>query len=247
MLNLIKYEFRKTMGIKFILLILVAIVEAILLYGLYAEMDGPLAIGIFLLVFGSFIGIAVIGVYSITLLNKDLNTKQSYMLFMTPNSSYKILGAKMIENSLSLIIAGACIIAIYVLDVTLIMAKYGELSDLVELFNYFVSDEMQLNYGSIISSLVATLASWLYIISVAFLAVVISATYLNGRKFNWIISFGIFLLITIVIGRIRGLFIDSTVIDITVSYNITQIIVYIILTAIMYLITATIMERQLSV
>ena len=40
---------------------------------------------------------------SVNVLHRDLNTKQSYMLFLTPKSSYQILGAKILENGISIV------------------------------------------------------------------------------------------------------------------------------------------------
>ena len=83
MLNLLKYEFRKTLGVKAIILALTAVLEIVFLIGLYGEFDTPLGIGAGLLFTTASVGVIVIGIYSIILLRNDLNTKQSYMLFMT--------------------------------------------------------------------------------------------------------------------------------------------------------------------
>ena len=61
--------------------------------------------GIVLLTMLAMGGIMVIGLASVVTLHRDVSTKQSYMLFMTPNSSYSILGAKMLENGLSILLA----------------------------------------------------------------------------------------------------------------------------------------------
>ena len=102
MFKLMKYEFRKTWITKLILLGVTAVAEAVYLYGLYAEKDNPLSVAIGLLVLLAVGGVLVIGLESVLTLHRDMNTKQSYMLFMTPNSSYKILGAKVLENGLSM-------------------------------------------------------------------------------------------------------------------------------------------------
>ena len=52
-------------------------------------------------------GVAVMGLESVFVLHRDMNTKQSYMLFMPPNSCYKILGAKVLECGAAILIAGA--------------------------------------------------------------------------------------------------------------------------------------------
>ncbi len=62
---------------------------------------------LFFLVMCTIFGVIYIGIESVNVLHRDLNTKQSYMLFLTPKSSYQILGAKILENGISIIMAGA--------------------------------------------------------------------------------------------------------------------------------------------
>ena len=54
--------------------------------------------GIIFLVMCTIFGVIYIGIESVNVLHRDLNTKQSYMLFLTPKSSYQILGAKILEK-----------------------------------------------------------------------------------------------------------------------------------------------------
>ncbi|MCR5580021.1 MAG: hypothetical protein K6F66_00390 [Pseudobutyrivibrio sp.] len=246
MFNLIKYELRKTMNIKGIFLVLLALSEIVYLIGLYGDNDETLAMGMMILMLVAFAGIITIGIHSIKLLSNDLNTKQSYMLFMTPNSSYKILGAKMIENTLSLLIAGAVIIVIAMVDLTALVTKYGELTDVVSFFNMFLDDTMQINAPAAITSFLAALVNWIYIVTVAFFAVVISATFLNGRKFNGLISFLIFIVVNTVVGHVVNAIVDEGL-NITPEYNLTLIVIYLILSGVMYAITAWIMDHWLSV
>lgn len=246
MFNLIKYELRKTMNIKGIFLVLLALSEIVYLIGLYGDNDETLAMGMMILMLVAFAGIITIGIHSIKLLSNDLNTKQSYMLFMTPNSSYKILGAKMIENTLSLLIAGAVIIVIAMVDLTALVTKYGELTDVVSFFNMFLDDTMQINAAAAITSFLAALVNWIYIVTVAFFAVVISATFLNGRKFNGLISFLIFIVVNTVVGHVVNAIVDEGL-NITPEYNLTLIVIYLILSGVMYAITAWIMDHWLSV
>ncbi len=106
MLKLMKYEFRKTMFSKTILLVITAILEVLFLAGIFLDWDEGIGWGVIGLVLCACIGIAYIGLESLIVFQRDLNTKQSYMLFLTPNNCFQILGAKVIENGLSLLLAG---------------------------------------------------------------------------------------------------------------------------------------------
>jgi len=251
MLNLIKYELRKTMGVKAIILVIMAIVEVLYLIGLYSENDDLLALGLFFLMFGSFTSIIIIGIQSIKLLRVDLNTKQSYMLFMTPNSSYKILGAKMIENGISIILGGAFFIFLAIIDFSLIVAKYGELLDFIDFFNLFMFDVVEINMVNVVSTVALMIIHWLYIVSVAFFAIIFVASILNGKKFNRLIGFCVFLVINFIVSLFTNyigeeLF-DSLSASNLLGYSIIMSAIYLLLAAGMYFINAWIMDNKLSV
>ena len=86
MLKLMKYEFRKTAFSKLILLCITMVVEIVYLLGVFLKKDNLIFIGIMLLILCATAGILYIGLESINVLQRDLNTKQSYMLFLTPRS-----------------------------------------------------------------------------------------------------------------------------------------------------------------
>ena len=139
MLKLMKYELRKTWSTKAVLLAVTAIVEIAYLIGLYADKEGTMSVSVLLLILLAFGGVMVIGLESILTLHRDMNTRQSYMLFMTPNSCYKILGAKILECGVSILLTGAFFFALGVLDITLLFAKEGQLSRLWETVQQFLS------------------------------------------------------------------------------------------------------------
>ena len=97
MSKLIKYEFRKSLFSKLVFAGITAVMEIIYLIGILGNYNKPTVIGMIGLFFTALAGITFIGIESILILYRDLTTKQSYMLFMTPNNSYKILGAKALE------------------------------------------------------------------------------------------------------------------------------------------------------
>ena len=101
MLNLMKYELRKTTFSKLALLAFTAVAEVAFLLGVFLKKDNLLAMGIICLFLCAIIGVIYIGLESVNVLYRDLNTRQSYMLFLTPKSSYQILGAKILENGIS--------------------------------------------------------------------------------------------------------------------------------------------------
>ena len=246
MLNLLKYEFRKTFGVKAIILALTAVLEIVFLIGLYGEFDAPLGIGAGLLLTTASVGVIVIGIYSIILLRNDLNTKQSYMLFMTPNSSYKILGAKVIECGLSIFIIGMFFAALGILDLMLVSQKFGEIEEFFEVIKLMFSEIADFSTATLFATALSILSSWLFSVVTAFFAIVLSATFLNGKKFNGLLSLIIFIAISILVGYIfNKLPIDSDIYDVKTALIVSGL--YVIPTVLMYFATAWIMDNKLSV
>ncbi|MBR1607321.1 MAG: hypothetical protein IJ664_06375 [Clostridia bacterium] len=251
MLKLMKYEFRKTWITKLILLGVTAVAEIAFLIGLYVERETTLGLSVMLLVFLALGGIAMIGLYSVMTLHRDMNTKQSYMLFMTPNSSYSILGAKVLECGLSILIGGAFYFALGTLDITLLFAKSGELNRLWSAIQDFLSHLTFANHQLLIDMkgmaafVFCLLAGWIVTVITAYFAVVISAALLNGKRFNGLLSFVVFLTLSWFIGWVA-----QTATASIPSINVLLLVdgaISLAFTAVMYVITAIIMERKLSV
>ena len=251
MLKLMKYEFRKTWITKLILLGVTAVAEIAFLIGLYVDRETTLGLSVLLLVFLALGGIAMIGLYSVMTLHRDMNTKQSYMLFMTPNSSYSILGAKVLECGLSILIGGAFYFALGTLDITLLFAKSGELNRLWSAIQDFLSHQTFANHQLLIDMkgmaafVFCLLAGWIVTVITAYFAVVISAALLNGKRFNGLLSFVVFLTLSWFIGWVA-----QTATASIPSINVLLLVdgaISLAFTAVMYVITAIIMERKLSV
>ncbi len=251
MLKLMKYELRKTWFTKAILLAVTAAVEAFFLYGLYGEKEDMAAGGAFILLLLAFGGVLVIGLESVITLHRDMNTKQSYMLFMTPNSCYKILGAKVLECSLSILLTGAFFFALGALDLSLVFAKQGELSLLWDQIREFISNfsvngrPINIDLPTMATVVFSLLSGWIALITSAYLADVISAALLNGKKMNGVISFVLFLVINWGITRLIVLLTAS------ITENIPAMLagggLDLLFAAVMYYVTALIMEKYLSV
>ena len=251
MLKLIKYELRKTWFTKVILLVIAALAEIAFLVGLYGNRENTLVVSIVLLTILAVGGVMVIGLESVITLHRDMNTKQSYMLFMTPNSCYRILGAKLIECGISILLAGAFFFALGTLDLTLLFAREGILGRLWEQIREILSHltvngrALELTMRSMAAVTFDLLAAWIFFVSTAYLAVVISAALLNGKKYNGLVSFLIFLLLDWGCTHINTLITDP------IRDNVTLMTVYgliaLLFAAGMYFATTVIMERKLSV
>ena len=252
MFNLFKYELKKSLGMKIVMLCITAILEIFFLIGLYGGSERIFGTSTFILFVLALVSTIIIGLHSMRMLANDLNTKQAYMLFMTPNNSFKILGAKVLENGVSIILAGVFFTVLGILDVTLMVAKYETLSAALDyakiLLEYY--DLAVINIGIVVSVIAELIAHWLYVVSVGFFAIVLCATVFNGRKWNVMASFGIFIGILIAINNILGLILipfTPTLGNIGYGFFYLQAAIYLVLSIIMYFVTAWMMDNKLSV
>lgn len=247
MLKLMKYELRKTMFSKMVILAVTAVAEIAFLCGVFLKSEDAMAWGILGLVLCAMVGISYIGIESLLVFHKDLNTKQSYMLFLTPRSSYQILRAKVLENGISIFVAGAFFAAIAVIDSSVAILHIGGLKELLDvLHDISVSFSVNINITpeSALMAFLATLASWLMMIVAGDLAIVLSATVLAGKKLSGAASFIIYLLIALAAGKILDLLpvINNDYLEFGMMIGATFVLI-----GIMYAAAGYIMEKKLSV
>lgn len=244
---LIKYEFRKSWKMKGLILCFTAFFELLFLFGVWKLSEDVLAASITGLILTTICGLFLIGVYGIHVLSKDINTKQSYMLFMTPNSSYKILGAKVIENCGSIIVSGVFFTVLAILDIMLLTVRYEDFKGLTELLSVVITGDVEtLNYQTFGMACFDGVMSWVYLICLGFLAVVICATILKGNRFNGLLSFIAFLVISVIVNNIHDAIYGDLYIY-SMPRLVSNIGFYALLTLVFYLITAWIMDNKLSV
>ena len=240
MLRLLKYEMRKTLFPKLVLIALLAIIEGIFLYGYKADKQDTAALGMGLFIFVLSCGFLMIGILSLVTLHKDMNTRQGYMLFMTPNSTYRILGAKVAECGLTLLAFGGIGLAVCALNFSLFEQEIKLLAMILENF----SPNLIPTFPNLAALLFYILCNILCTVTTAYLADVISSALLNGKKGNLIITFIFFIMLNYVIQKILGL-VPSTIAAVTLL--LLQGGVVLILAVTMYFITARLMDRYLSV
>lgn len=247
MLKLMKYEVRKTMFSKVIILIITALAEIAYLIGVFAKKEDIMAWGIMGLTMCALIGIFYIGIESLIMFHRDLNTKQSYMLFLTPNSSYRILGAKVLENGIAIFVAGAFFALLAALDITIGILYIGGLKEFIDTIQEVIRHvqlQIEIYPKQILMVFFVTLSSWLLMIVTGYLAIVLSATVLAGKRFSGLLSFALYLLLFGVSGKLIDLVpeMQNFYLRFGLIMAVTIVIIFI-----MYAVTGWIMEKKLSV
>ncbi|MDO4306125.1 MAG: hypothetical protein Q4C77_04770 [Eubacteriales bacterium] len=243
--KLMKYEFRKTRMSRLILLLVTLLSEILFLAGLFIEWEDGIFWGILLLTLCASFGIFYLGIESILVFSKDMNSKQSYMLFMTPQNSYRILGAKVLENLISIIAAGFLFGLIAFADASLAIIRLDGLNQLVERLHYILKSMFQdlPSWPEVAAAVALVLLGWFMTITIGYLAVTLSATVLAGKRFSGLISFVLFLVISWLVEVIMRYLpnFQTLTMDYILEYTVT-----LLFSAAFYLISGWILERKLS-
>ena len=207
MFKLIKYEFIKKN--KLLLIILVVAILANLALGLiYGENGMAIFLGLSPLVLGIIYLYELIRTYS-----DDLNKKTGYMLFMTPNSGYKIIASKLITIILEGLLFGLFYSIFVFLNLSIIAYKMvGDFSlitegirQIIQGFNMLVNGTFGINIGDLMLIFIMGVVSAILFILTVYAAITLRKSIFSNAKFGGVLSFIIFVIINIVIGELAGL------------------------------------------
>ena len=130
--KLMKYEFRKQLMSKIIILAVGAVLEILFVLGLFLEKEKWLGTATGLPMTTAFIGLFYLSFESVVTFSNDLRTKQSYMLFLTPRNMFQVVGAKIVVTVIQIFGAGLLFTLIAIGDVALVCSKYGKIQELFD-------------------------------------------------------------------------------------------------------------------
>lgn len=202
MLKLIKYELRKDMTLYIVIFSILFALELYLGGSILCKSDANVAISMILFLLCGWAGIIFLMIMGVVSYARELNSKYSYMTFMTPNSTYAIVGAKYLTLFIVTVLASALYILFIYADVQLTMVKYGNIRNMREMADQILEIMAGTNISDIIIGIAAVvLGIWINIIltvSFAYLAITLSATILANKKGKGWLAFGLFVVIRVV-------------------------------------------------
>ena len=146
--NLIKYEWRKQRMTRILILACLLAFVVLFVAGAVLRNDTLVAISILIMTFAGMFGILYVGIENIVILNRDLKTKQSYMLWMVPHSTYEILASKIIAGILQMAFVFMAFFIAGAATLTITAASDGSLGEFGnKTANMFdLSNEMRIGY-----------------------------------------------------------------------------------------------------
>ena len=208
MFKLIKYEFRKNIvGISIVL----GIIFGLQLYftiSYLMENDNHAGIAVALLYLASIVCFFIVYVFGINTYSKELSSKTGYLIFMTPNSAFKIVAAKYIFTFLVGSLILVVLLVFGILDLNMLVKFYDEEVDFIKMFMERLEamgvDVMEIVY-TFTGAIVEFLIVFFMIMSIAYFSITLTATVLQNRKFKGIISVIVFIVLFVITVKIDGL------------------------------------------
>lgn len=200
MVKLLKYELIRSKTILLITLIVLLGIEALFLLGFFFEIDSLLGTSVMLLTLAGFGGFIAIVVYAVNRFYTDLKNKHGYMLFLTPRNAYQIVGSKVINSFLVMMVGFALYVGMIVLDIGLAFQEASDTNMIMLVLEAFVTEFdwtiwlVPLDY----------VIGWFNMILTIYFAITLTFTFLSSKKYKGWISAGVYLLLNMGISMLTN-------------------------------------------
>lgn len=249
--KLIKYEWRKQKTSRMVILVMLAVGIIAYIYGLLFN-NNIAGICMVLMFCGAVLVLFYTGIESIIVLNRDLRTRQSYMMWMVPKSVWEILGAKFISAILQMLFAFAIFFAAGCVCVGIAIAESGGIRAIVEAVQEFIRIglEIEVSWVDLIMFAVYFFVGWVEIIFIGFLSVLMSRTVLIRSKFAGLVAVILFFVVNFIVEQGYSLMYRIPGIhgaDLAGGWNPWDIVYYVVIALVVFGISGWIADRKLSV
>lgn len=198
MLKLTKYEFRKNLTNLIIVFLILAAAQIYFTFSCILKNTEHASIAVVLLVLFTSISFFIVVAFGISTYNKELNSNASYLIFMTPNSSLKIILSKMLYTFIFGCVLALILVFLSYVDVKMLTNLEGSPLDYLELIKVMMTnmgiDYMSVVFG-IITGLVSIIVTIFLIIALSYFAITLTSTMLQNKKFKNFISLVVFVVI----------------------------------------------------
>lgn len=249
MFKLMKYEFRKQLFSKIFILLILAVLEVMFLYGLFAENQKVFNISMGLFGFVSFAAVLFVMFEAIFTFSNDLKTKQSYMLFLTPNSTYKIIGAKVLSSVIYVLLTAAALTSITAINAGIYVVKNDEVAMFLNLLGEFLRRFLRIDFNIllVITIILYFLFDLIGMMVIGMASITLSATFLSNTKGKAVVSVGFFVAINFITNLLENLLpsIDWKTMNIQTFYY--HCIFSGVVMVVFYFATAFMLDKKVSV
>ncbi len=205
MLKLIKYELRRNITGIVILLSVILLLQGYFMFSVLTQNKENTAIATALLLITLSVSYFCVFIFGVSFYSKELNSKSSYLTFMTPTSSYSIIGAKLLSTLITGIFFAMILVTFISLDMVMLKDVFPELSivgDIVDVISQMSGVSMTKIWLQVLLAVIAFLVDFFAIIAMAYMAITLSATWFQNKRFKGVISFILFIAIIRVVNFI---------------------------------------------
>ena len=245
--KLIKYELRKQRTSRMVIFIALAVALVCFWAGIAFNSGGLAGISIAAMMLGAVIE-------GILVFNRDLRTKQSYMIWMLPRSIWEILGAKFISAILQMLIVFGVSCAAVAVSTAGAVLTIGGLSEFLEMIRTMSKSFVQggLDWGDLISMALLMFLVWTLVIMTGFLAVILARTVLIKSRFAGLLAVLLFFVIDFAVARVYDLmcmipFVEAANRVGAPGWSVWDVIYYVIVCLALFGASGVLAEKKLSV
>ena len=201
MLKRVKYEWKKQRTSRLVILGLLAAGLIAFWGGILFRNDTVTVLSLAFLYTFAVMVLFYTGVESVLVFNRDLRTKQSYMLFMVPKSIWQILGAQFVSAILLMLFVFALFFTAGILMLATAILVSGEIEAFVQCAADFIKSFMgtQFDWMVLVEAAFILFLGWVLIIMIGFLAVILARTVLAKSRFAGLFAFILFFLINVAV------------------------------------------------
>lgn len=250
MLNLMKYEFRKN-NIVIGILAGIGVFLQIGYFILYAAAHGTgrkalaaqqnMVLMIVFLTLLLTIGFFVVFILGIVNYKNELNSKSSYLIFMTPNSSLKIILSKLLYIFLVEVVflaALSFLIGFDIIQSTAFLDDRNMIDLVMEFFEQAFDINLKRVWTEVLLSVVSFVIGFFAIMVMAYCAITLSATFLYNSRWKGFVSVVLFIVICIAVSYVDNHFVEQFVQDVDI-FTVKGRVMYLLPNLIYYLFIMT--------
>ncbi len=250
--KLIKYEFKKQMLSKIIVGVLALICQLVMLVGVFADKPDWGALGFGGMTLLAFAALFYFSFETVVTYSNDLKTKQSYMLFLVPRNMYQVVGAKMITTIAQIFVAGIAFMALLLGNLFLVSARDGEIEEFIKLMKMFIEfvSGVNVDVTTVVYVICSMLVVWIEFVLMAMLAITLSTTLFANKRYKGVISFGIYIGLEFVLGKIADWVSNGVMSGEVLTLNAMAWVymgVYVVAMVLCFFGTAWLLDKKISV
>lgn len=250
--KLIKYEFKKQMLSKIIVGVLALICQLVMLVGVFADKPDWGALGFGGMTLLAFAALFYFSFETVVTYSNDLKTKQSYMLFLVPRNMYQVVGAKMITTIAQIFVAGIAFMALLLGNLFLVSARDGEIEEFIKLMKMFIEfvSGVNVDVTTVVYVICSILVVWIEFVLMAMLAITLSTTLFANKRYKGVISFGIYIGLEFVLGKIADWVSNGVMSGEVLTLNAMAWVymgVYVVAMVLCFFGTAWLLDKKISV